>query len=299
MMGDGLLAGDLSQPAADGLSARALLSSIRRHLVIVLAFTLLLCAVGWLIGLGLPAWYKAEGVLVIHARPQRLAELQELPDPAAEISVIQSEVDILLSRSVIEPVVRYYRMWDAPEFQKMDYPNGWTWQMAEARLAETWRGILDMWGTDGGAVNSSGAEPIVDPQPNNANPPIQAQVDGAVSMYSSYLTAVNDGHSNTIRVSYRAWRPERAAAIVNAHLDSYRNLEVQAKVEAAGHANAALSSQVAGLRQQLQTAEAAITRYRVEHHLTEAAKDSGGVSAQLAALNSQLISAQADLAEGQ
>jgi uncharacterized protein involved in exopolysaccharide biosynthesis len=116
MMGDGLLAGDLNQPAADGLSARVLLSSIRRHLVIVIVFTLLLCAVGWLIGLGLPAWYKAEGVLVIHARPQRLAELQELPDPAAEISVIQNEVDILLSRSVIEPVVGSFRMLEAPNF---------------------------------------------------------------------------------------------------------------------------------------------------------------------------------------
>jgi polysaccharide biosynthesis transport protein len=299
MMGDGLLAGDLSQPAADGLSARVLLSSIRRHLVIVIAFTLSLSAAGALIGLGLPAWYQAEGVLVIHARPQRSAELQELPDPGAEVSVIQSEVDILQSRSVIEPVVRSFRLWEAPEFQKQDYPKGWTWQTAKARLSEIWRSIRDMWGTEGGAENSSGAQPIVDPQPNNANPPTQAQVDAAVSAYSGYFFAVNDGKSNTIRVTYRAWTPERAAAIVNAHLDSYRNLEVQAKVAAAGHANAALSSQVAGLRQQLQADEAAITRFRVEHHLTGAAKDSGGVSAQLAALNSQLISAQADLAESQ
>jgi succinoglycan biosynthesis transport protein ExoP len=299
MMGDGLLAGDLSQPAADGLSARVLLSSIRRHLVIVIAFTLSLSAVGAVIGLGLPAWYQAEGVLVIHARPQRSAELQELPDPGAEVSVIQSEVDILQSRSVIEPVVRSYRLWEAPEFQRMDYPKGWSWQTVEGRVGEIWRGIRDMWGADGGAENSSGAQPIVDPQPNNANPPTQAQVDAAVSAYSGYFFAVNDGKSNTIRVTYRAWTPERAAAIVNAHLDSYQNLEVQAKVAAAEHANVALSSQVAGLRQQLQADEAAITRYRVEHHLTGAAKDSGGVSQQLAALNSQLISAQADLAESE
>ncbi|HEX3339179.1 MAG TPA: hypothetical protein VHT68_08400 [Pseudolabrys sp.] len=298
-MGDGLLAGDLNQPAVDGLSARALLSSIRRHFVIVIVFTVSLCAVGWLIGLGLPAWYKAEGVLVIHARPQRLAELQELPDPGADVSVIQSEVDILLSRSVSEPVVRQFRLWEAPEFQKMVYPRGWTWQTAKARLGETWRGIRDMWGTDGGAEYSSGAEPIVDPQPNNADPPTQAEIDGAVSAYSGYLIAINDGHSNTIHVTYQAWSPERAAAIVNAQMDSYRNLEVRAKVEAAEHANSALNSQVTELRQQLQTAEAAITRYRVEHRLTGAAKDSGGVSAQLAALNSQLISAQADLAENQ
>jgi uncharacterized protein involved in exopolysaccharide biosynthesis/Mrp family chromosome partitioning ATPase len=299
MMGDELLAGDLSQPAADGLSARALLSSIRRHLAIVIAFTLSLCAVGAFVGLGLPAWYQAEGVLVIHARPQRIAELQELPDPGAEVSVIQSEVDILQSRSVIEPVVRSYRMWEAPEYQKMDYPKGWSWQTVEARVGEIWGSIRDMWGTDGGAENSSGAQRIADPQPNNANPPTQAQIDAAVSAYSGYLSAINDGHSNTIHVTYRAWTPERAAAIVNAQMDSYRNLEMQAKVEAAEHANSALSSQVTELRQQLQADEAAITRYRVEHHLTGAAKDSGGVSQQLAALNSQLISAQADLAESQ
>jgi succinoglycan biosynthesis transport protein ExoP len=299
MMDDGLLAGDLSRPAADGLSARALLSSIRRHLVIVIVFTVSLCTVGALIGLGLPAWYQAEGVLVIHARPQRSAELQELPDPAADLTVIQSEVDLLQSRSVIEPVVRQYRLWEAPEFQRQDYPKGWTWQTVKARLSEIWRDIRGMWGTDGAAENSSGAPPMVDPRPDNANPPTRAQVDTAVSIYSGYIFAVNDGKSNTIRVTYRAWAPERAAAIVNAHLDSYRNLEVQAKVDAAEHANAALSTQVAELRQQLQADEAAITRYRVEHHLTGAAKDSGGVSAQLAALNGQLISAQADLAESQ
>jgi uncharacterized protein involved in exopolysaccharide biosynthesis len=58
-----------------------LLSSIRRHRAILLAFTLSLCAAGALVGLGLPAWYKAEGVLVIRAVPQRTAEIQELPDP--------------------------------------------------------------------------------------------------------------------------------------------------------------------------------------------------------------------------
>jgi uncharacterized protein involved in exopolysaccharide biosynthesis len=54
----------------------------------------------------------------------------------------------------------------------------------------------------------------------------------------------------TILVNYRALTPERAAAIVNAHIDSYRNLEVKAKVAAAESANSALTTQVAELRQQ-------------------------------------------------
>src|SRR5271165_1352708 len=124
------------ESSEDGLSARALLSSIRRHLAVVLAFTLSLCAAGALVGLGLPAWFKAEGILIIHAQPQRTAELQELPDPVPALPVIQSEVDILQSRSVIEPVVRSLRLWEAPEFQPTEYPKGWTPQLVEARLGE-------------------------------------------------------------------------------------------------------------------------------------------------------------------
>jgi polysaccharide biosynthesis transport protein len=299
-MGDGLFAGDFSQPSAEGLSARALIASIRRHFVIVLLCTLTLFLVGALVGLGLPEWYQAEGVLVINARPQRTAELQELPDPLLDTSVVQSEVDILQSRSVIEPVVRSLRLWEAPEFQKMDYPKGWNWETVEARLGDVWgdiRGFIP--GAESTLENAPAEQPIISTSSNDAKQPTQEQIDAAVGTYSGYLTASNDAHSNTIHVSYRAWTPERAAAIVNAHMDSYRNLEVHAKVAAAEHANSALSAQVAQLRQQLQAAEAAVTHYRVEHHLTGAAKDSAGISQQLTALNSQLISAQADLAENQ
>jgi polysaccharide biosynthesis transport protein len=304
MMGDGLLAGDLSQRFEDGLSARAILSSIRRHLGMVLAFTLLLCVAGALVGLGLPAWFKAEGVVVIHSRPQRMTDLQELPDPSPDLNngVIQSEVDILQSRSVIEPVVRSLRLWEAPEFQKMDHPQGWSWQTVEGRLREIGQ---DLWGLAGGSEDNARELPLASAQPSDANPPndanqpTQAQIDEAVEKYTGYLVVGTDGRSMTIRVSYRAWTRERAAVVANAHIDSYRNVEVKAKEMAAQRANSALTAQVAALRQQLQGAEMAVTRYREEHHLTGAARDSGGVSAQLAGLNSQLIAARADLAESE
>src|SRR6516162_1627813 len=296
MMGDGLSIRDLGQRFEDGLSARMLLSSIRRHLVIVLAFTLSLCAAGALVGLGLPAWYNAEGVLVLRAVPRSAAEIQELPDPFLDVNFIQSEVDILKSRSVIEPVVRSLRLWEAPEFQKTEYPKGWSWQIVQASLSEIWH---DIWGLPSGPEDSSSDRPVLSIQPSDANPPTQAQIDGTIGAYAGFLAVSNDGHSMTISVSYRALTPERAATVVNAHIDSYRNLEVKAKVAAAEHANSALTAQVAELRQQLQTAETAVTRYREEHHLTGAAKDSGGVSAQLSALNSQLIAARADLAENE
>src|SRR5882757_6802317 len=165
MMGDGLLVGDLSQPSEDGLSARAILSSIRRHLAMVLAFTLSLCIAGASVGLGLPAWFKAEGVVVIHSRPQRMTDLQELPDPSPDLNngVIQSEVDILQSRSVIEPVVRSLRLWEAPEFQKMDYPQGWSWQTVEGRLREIRQ---DLWELLHGSEDDTRELPLASAQPS-------------------------------------------------------------------------------------------------------------------------------------
>ena len=282
----------------DGISARALLSSIRRHLAVVLACTLSLCAAGALVGLGLPAWYKAEAVLVIRAVPQRTAELQELPDPSSpDLTFIQSEVDILTSRSVIEPVVRSFRLWEAPEFQPTQYPKGWSWGLVQAEIGEIWR---DLWGLSSTPEGySSGEQLAMSSQPNEASPPTQAQIDATVGAYAANLTAATDAHSMTINVSYRALSPERAATIVNAHIDSYRNLEVKAKVAAAERANSALTTQVAELRQQLLVAEAAVTRYREEHRLTGAAKDSGGVSAQLAGLQSQLMAVRAEIAENE
>ncbi len=296
MMYNSPLTADPGQSIEDALSARALLSYIRRHLALVLVLAMLGSAAGMVAGLGLPTWYKAEGVLVIPAVPQRIAELQELPDASPDQDALASEVDILQSRSVIEPVVRSLKLWQAPEFQPTEYPDGWTWQRAEAALGAMWR---NFWG-----IADEPADGPRKPTPTstgiaNGQALSQAQIDDLVGAYVGYLTVANDGHSMTLRISYRALTRERAAEIVNAHLESYRNFQVETKVAAAEHANTALRSQVGELRQQLSLADAAVARYRAEHGLSGAAEDRGGMSAQLAGLNNELITARADLKENE
>jgi uncharacterized protein involved in exopolysaccharide biosynthesis/Mrp family chromosome partitioning ATPase len=289
----GLAYFDLNREMDDGLSARMLVTSIRRHLGVVLALSLLLCSAGAVIGLGLPPRFQAEAVLVIHSQPQRVSDVQEVfPDPLPDISVIRSEADVLQSRSVIEPVVRSLTLWRLSEFQNSRFPGGWSWQNLETYIFAKF-GIAE--GTE--TIAPEQAFPNI--PANDLGNVAQAQIDETVEKYKRYLYVETDGHSMTIRVSYRAWTPERAAAIVNAHLESYQRLQVQAKTAAARNANAWLANQVTELRNQLQTAETEVARYREDHHLTGAAKDDAALSQQLAALNSQLITAQADLAESE
>jgi uncharacterized protein involved in exopolysaccharide biosynthesis/MinD-like ATPase involved in chromosome partitioning or flagellar assembly len=285
---------DVGQEMDDGLSARALLSSIRRHLGVVVGLSLSLCAAGAAIGLGLPPWFQADAVLVIHSSPPRVSDVQEvLADPLPDLPVIRSEVDVLGSRSVIEPVVRSQALWRLPEFQKNALPKGWTWEALETRL-------LGMWDAVAGRPEPDIRELAFVKIPRDlSGSPTQAQIDEAVEKYTRYLSVQTDSRSMTIHVSYRAWTPERAAAIVNAHMESYQQVQVQAKTAAAQRANAWLTAQVAELRNRLKTAETAVARYREEHQLTGAAKEPAALSQQLAALNSQLIAAQADLAEAE
>jgi polysaccharide biosynthesis transport protein len=228
-------------------------------------------------------------VLVIKAKQQRIADVQELPDPPPDLLIIRSEVDILQSRSVIQPVVTSLELWRLPEFQKQDYPRGWSWKNLE-------RHLRDLLGVESNP-DAHAVEPL--PLTPENSRPTQAEIDAAIEQYARYLGVANDGRSMTIRISYRAWTPERAAKIVNAHLDSYQNLQEQEKLKAANRANSALKAQITELRKQWQTAEAAVTRYREEHNLVGAARDSGGLSNQLASLNNQLIAARADFAENE
>jgi succinoglycan biosynthesis transport protein ExoP len=287
--------------AEHGLSARVLLSSIRRHPLLISLLALLAAAAGAFVGLGLPAWFQAESVLIIHARPQRIAEFQELPDPVPDLPVMRSEVDVLQSRSVIEPVVRSLKLWQIPEFQQREYPSGWSWQNFERRFRDIWSIFAGP--GEGRTMPEINDDPSADNHNNTDAPtqalPTQALVYQTVEKYGGYLSVANDGKSMTIRVTYRAWNPERAAMIVNAHLESYQNLQEAAKLKAAERTNSALNAQIAELRGQLKAAENAVTNYREEHHLTGAAKDSGALSGQLASLNSQLIAARADLAENE
>lgn len=281
---------DPGQAADSGLTARTLLSSIRQHLAVVVVICLSLGTAGAILGLGLPARSQAEAVLIVHLQPQRISDLREVPpDPLA---VVRTEVDVLQSRLVIEPVVRSLSLWRLPEFRKSKYPGGWRRENLETNLETMWNSVR-------GAKTEPSREPMAGTALEDTDQPSQEQIDETVEKYARLLQVQTDGHSMTIRVSYQASTPELAAAIVNANIESYENLQVQSKKAAAQRANSWLAEKVAKVRDQLQAADTAVARYRDKNHLTGTAKDRTALSQQLATLNSQLIAARADLASSE
>jgi polysaccharide biosynthesis transport protein len=277
------------EPPDEGVSVQTVLFSIRRHRRLFIAVALTLASGGLVVGLGLPDRFQAEAVLVVHSRPQRVTDIEEvLPDPATDIPAIRSEVDVLKSRPVIADVVRSLALWSEPEFHQASLPGGWNWATLAKRLTPSADGAASSSERSGNHESRSGADA-----------PLRSEIDQTIQAYARHLTVQTDGHSMTIRVLFKALDPDLAAKIVNAHVQSFQRLRVEAKLLAAARANSWLTARVAELQGNLETAETAVSSYREQHNLTEVAKDSPGLSWQLASLNSQLIVARADLAENQ
>jgi uncharacterized protein involved in exopolysaccharide biosynthesis/Mrp family chromosome partitioning ATPase len=121
--------------------------------------------------------------------------------------------------------------------------------------------------------------------------------DAVVNAFLRHLDVSSLGLSTSIQVSFSAKDPEKAARIANALAKSYTDDQIAIKRDAARQAAAWLSERMHQLALQMQQQEAAVQLYKAEHDLVEAADGKSLVDDQLMAINTQLITAQSDLAE--
>ena len=80
-------------------------------------------------------------MLIVHARPQRMADVQELPDPVPDLPTMRSEVDLLQSRSVIEPVVRSMELWRRRNFKSASIRGDGPGRISKIVLSEMWSAV--------------------------------------------------------------------------------------------------------------------------------------------------------------
>lgn len=121
----------------------------------------------------------------------------------------------------------------------------------------------------------------------------------AINILLSRLTVAREGFSYAITLSFESESASKAALIVNALADNYVAAQVEGKSGATNRATAFLEGQLARLRNQVVSAEAAVARYRAAHGLFEASTSSSVTQEELTGLNSQLAQARAQQAEAE
>ena len=206
---------------------------------------------------------------------------------------LESEMQVLTSRSLAAKVVDKLDLVDEPEFNPRLRPRArpllrrWLpgpdpdpldW------IPERWRAALS---------GADAAPPPPPPTPDEIRRRVKraavARVRGAVSVRI-------EGRSRVIAVTARSPDPKLAAAIVNTLADLYLLEQLEAKFEATRRAADWLDDRVRELRRQVEASERAVEEYRREQGLIEG-KDTTVTEQQISEITTQLILARTKTAE--
>jgi chain length determinant protein EpsF len=113
------------------------------------------------------------------------------------------------------------------------------------------------------------------------------------------LEIVPSRESSVVEISFKGADPQFAAAVANAFADEYQKITVQLKTDPAKKTAAYFNEQTKQLRDNLEAAQARLSKYQQEKGIVSL--DSNRVDVELARLNdlsSQLVAAQAAAMEG-
>jgi succinoglycan biosynthesis transport protein ExoP len=230
-------------------------------------------AVVGLTGLVLAVWptsYTASAVVMLDERRNNVtAQSQILSDLPTDAASLQNQIQILTSRDLAAEVIAREKLYNDPEFN--------------AALSDNpFAGLSDLlhpskWFAEG---NTS-----------------EAGRDAVIDAVLRHLTVEEEGLSTSFNVNFTSRDAQKSARIANAFVSAYVADQLHTKYDAAQKTTQWLTNRVAQLAKQVQSAEAAVQDYKAKNNLNEGAEGVSLADQQMAAVNSQLVAARADLAQ--
>ena len=265
----GLQYGEAEKPVVDLHRHIAL---FRRRLRLFLAVLIGVFAAVILITLQLTPRYTAVSTVMIDTRTRKVVDIQQVMSGlGSDTGTIDSEVEILRSRSLAAKVVDQLDLVHDPEF------NG---RLKAGRGPTAF--IADL----------LGRTPKGDPYGADAR-------NGAIGKVMNRLKVNRQGLTYVLNVAFQSESPRRAAQVANTFAERYLTEQLDAKFDATRRANTWLSQRLQGLRQQVEAAEHSVEMYKASNGLMGLGGPEGATITQqeISTLNTQLAEARAKQAE--
>lgn len=269
--------------ARDTLDVRSLWFAIRRRSRVMIAIFVTCTALAAFLTSQMKDVYSASTRVLIDPRDRQIIESSITADVRPDSTIMDTEVQLILSRDMMNKVVDELNLAADPEFNP--------------RLTST-KSVAPAPGPvlpDGEAPDSSDDVVIVAGEDSAANPYILDRMLAADSLQKS-VTAFRDGLTFVITINAKSADPEKAALIANTLTSIYISGQLTTKVDETVKAGEWLQERLGVLREDVRSAESAVQEFRSAQGLV----DAGGVStieAKIASLTSQLLVLQADLVE--
>ena len=252
--------GPVVERKSDFIDVGAILLAFKRRLWLWLPIAVLLFAAVLVVYTLLPARYEATSQVVVDTHKENIVGTEQVDDSAApDTFAVDTEVQVLKSRTLARKVVEQLKLYANPDFVKPD----------DMPLA-------------------------ANPQAARA-----AAIDIATETLLKNRTVARSGLAFVIDIKYLAATPQEAMRIANTLADTYVGSQLDAKARATSTASSWLDSRLAGLRTQVLAAETAVQRYRAANGLFNTSPTETTTQQQISQIGNELATAQADLAERQ
>ncbi|SFH91251.1 polysaccharide biosynthesis tyrosine autokinase [Albimonas pacifica] len=238
-------------PAPDLFEPRALLRLLRREAWrIALVLLVALALAGWRLIAATPMW-QAEATVVLDTREAQVVDIESVMSGlSADSSVVNTEVEVLRSRNLMDRVVAKLELEADPEFNPDLAPPG----LADRALGAL-SGLLD----DGlGAALAPALDAGAPAEPED---PAFRRRQTAIDRLLERLRVQNVPLSYVFVIRVESRSAAKSARIANTIGDLYILDQLEAKFEATRRATSWLSERVADLQVDLEAAEERVKEY--------------------------------------
>jgi capsular exopolysaccharide synthesis family protein len=262
-----------------------LLSTLRRHLWVVLLTVIIVVGSTAAVVEGMPKQYTSQAALIIEPQRTQVSDLQAISSDAEDTaSLMRTQIGILSSPSLALGVVEALHLTTMPDFAP------------RATLEATVLGWLAQYHV----IQQPPVAPLTEADRANI----------AAGILSGKLSFSNDPESRLLGIAVTTRDPVLSARIANEVARQFLAFKVQEKFAAMQRAHDWLQGQVVSLAAQVRADDQAVEAYRLSHGLGEELPDQPGTEnnaeqdktvnrQQLDDISTQLIGVSRDLTEKQ
>lgn len=260
-----VFSGDIrqNQDSDDEIDLSSLFRTLWRGKLWIALCGLLALFAGGYYAYGLVPVYTAKAAIALESRQEQVMDIESVVTGlGGDQSTINTEVEVLRSRGLIEDLVLDMNLLEDPEFN--------------ARLRPAPRFSL---GQAIGLVRGIFSEPEV---PAPASKPVKerAVLDSTINAVLGSISASNLRQSFVFEITVTTQGPQKSAAMANRLAELYIQDQISVKFEKTEQATSWLSERVSGLQIELENAQAELKDFATNTDLVNAEA--------LAALNRQL-----------
>ena len=249
----------------DDIDLQRYVAAFRRRVGLFTAVATVVCLIVLALMLGQTPVYTATANLQINTRKEQvIAGPAVLSALDAEAAIVDTEVEVLKSPQLAAGVVDALNLTQDPEFNA---------RLRKSPLAAFTRLIAPA-----------------------AIPDHDIERQHVIDAVSRRLTVRRVGLTYSMAVGFTSDSPTKAARIANAFAERYLQSQLTAKFDANSQANAFLGARLEDLRRQVETADAAVSLYRIENGLLSA-QGATLTEQEISVYNQQLATARAQQAE--